>query len=225
MCIDLFAEDTFNLDDTLAIEPYSGNFDFGSSFVPPTLNNITGEYYYEDFNDSIGNTVTMFGYSHTGDISSAIQRVALRFCWVTDCDYVFQKEFDLNYKAFSTVCGSDTIFASSHVTVEPPTGDVKEIPNIFTPNGDGENDVYTLAGQDDPCYDVMEIKIYNRWGQLIYTSDDPNFEWDGTTESGKECGEGAYLIIMDGTFGSTYDADGNRSSNLVRDEFWVHLLK
>lgn len=71
----------------------------------------------------------------------------------------------------------------------------------------------------------MEIKIYNRWGQLIYTSDDPNFEWNGTTESGKECGEGAYLIIMDGTFGSTYDEDGNRSSNFVRDEFWVHLLK
>ena len=33
------------------------------------------------------------------------------------------------------------------------------------------------------------------------------------------------IRIMDGTFGSTYDDDGNRISNPVRDEFWIHLLK
>ena len=225
MCMDLYAEDTLNFSDTLSIEPFSGNFDFDSSFVPPFYNNSSGEYYYENFNDSIGNTVSMVGYSHVGNVSSAVQKVALRFCWVTDCDDVFQKEFDLNYRAFSTVCGSDTAVASSHVTVEPPTGVIKDIPNIFTPNSDGVNDTYKLAGKDDPCYDVMEVKIYNRWGQLIYTSQDPNFEWDGTFEDGKQCGEGVYLVIMDGTFGSTYDDDGNRISNPVRDEFWIHLLK
>ena len=71
----------------------------------------------------------------------------------------------------------------------------------------------------------MEVNIYNRWGKLVFTSNDPNFEWDGTLENGNECGEGAYLVIMDGTFGSTYDDDGNRLSNPVRDEFWIHLLK
>jgi gliding motility-associated-like protein len=167
----------------------------------------------------------MLGYSHVGNISSAIQNVALRFCWVTDCNYVYQKEFDLNYRAFSTVCGSDTVMATSHVTVDPPTGDVKEIPNIFTPNGDGTNDIYKLAGKNDPCYDVMQINIYNRWGQLVFNSIDPNFEWDGKTESGKLCKPGAYLVIMDGTFGSTYDTDGVRTSNPVRDEFWIHLVR
>ena len=225
ICIDLFAQDTLNADDTLAIEPYSANFSFDSTFVPPQFNNSTGQYYYDDFNDSIGNTISMMGYSHVGNISSAIQNVALRFCWVTDCNYVYQKEFDLNYRAFSTVCGSDTVTATSNVTVDPPTGDVKEIPNIFTPNGDGNNDVYKLAGTNDPCYDVMQINIYNRWGQLVFKSFDPNFQWDGNSESGKECKPGAYLVIMNGTFGSTYDADGNRTSNPVRDEFWVHLLK
>jgi gliding motility-associated-like protein len=115
--------------------------------------------------------------------------------------------------------------ATSHVTVDPPTGDVKEIPNIFTPNGDGTNDIYKLAGKNDPCYDVMQINIYNRWGQLVFNSIDPNFEWDGNTENGKVCKPGAYLVIMDGTFGSTYDADGVRTSNPVRDEFWIHLVR
>ena len=41
MCIDLFAEDTFNINDTLSIEPYSGNFSFGSTFVHPLFNNLT----------------------------------------------------------------------------------------------------------------------------------------------------------------------------------------
>ncbi len=225
ICIDLFAEDTLNSDDTLAIEPYSGNFSFDSTFVPPQYNNATGQYYYDDFNDSIGNTISMLGYSHVGNISSAIQNVALRFCWVTDCNYVYQKEFDLNYRAFSTVCGSDTVMATSLVTVDPPTGDVKDIPNIFTPNGDGTNDIYKLAGKKDPCYDVMQINIYNRWGQLVFRSSDPNFEWDGNTESGKVCKPGAYLVIMNGTFGSNYDADGVRTSNPVIDEFWIHLLR
>ena len=202
-----------------------GNFSFDSTFVPPQYNNSTGQHYYEDFNDSIGNTISMLGYSHVGNVSSAIQNVALRFCWVTDCNYVYQKEFDLNYRAFSTVCGSDTVMASSHVTVDPPTGDVKEIPNIFSPNGDGTNDIYKLAGKNDPCYDVMQINIYNRWGQLVFNSIDPNFEWNGKTESGKLCKPGAYLVIMDGTFGSTYDTDGVRTSNPVRDEFWIHLVR
>ena len=225
ICIDLFAQDTLNSDDTLAIEPYSGNFSFDSAFIPPQYNNSTGQYYYDDFNDSIGNTISMLGYSHVGNVSSAIQNVALRFCWVTDCNYVYQKEFDLNYRAFSTVCGSDTIMASSKVTVDPPTGEVKDIPNIFTPNGDGTNDIYKLAGKNDPCFDVMQINIYNRWGQLVFKSFDSNFQWDGNTESGKVCRPGSYLVIMDGTFGSTYNSDGVRTSNLVRDEFWVHLLR
>ena len=76
MCIDLFAEDTFNINDTLSIEPYSGNFSFDSTFVHPLFNNLTGEYYYENFNDSLGYTVSMIDYSHVGDISSAVQTVS-----------------------------------------------------------------------------------------------------------------------------------------------------
>ena len=89
---------------------------------------------------------------------------------MTDCDYVFQEEFDLLYTVYSSVCGSDTIQATSHVQVEMPVGVVEEIPNTFTPNGDGENDFYQLAGQSDPCFDVMDVRIFNRWGKLVFSS-------------------------------------------------------
>ena len=135
----------------------------------------------------------MLGYTHVGNVSSAIQNVALRFCWVTDCKNVYQKEFDLNYRAFSTVCGSDTIMASSNVTVDPPTGEVKDIPNIFTPNGDGTNDIYKLAGKNDPCFDAMQINIYNRWGEKIFKTNSLNEPWDGSYNNGDYfCPDGVY---------------------------------
>ena len=96
------------------------------------------------------------------------------------------------------------------------------IPNAFTPNEDGLNDSFGALGYGVKDYHLI---IYNRWGQLVFNSIDPNFEWDGNTENGKVCKPGAYLVIMDGTFGSTYDADGVRTSNPVRDEFWIHLVR
>ena len=53
MCIDLFAQDTLNPDDTLYIQPFSGNFDFQGTYVVPQQD-LSGGYYYQNFNDSIG---------------------------------------------------------------------------------------------------------------------------------------------------------------------------
>jgi gliding motility-associated-like protein len=57
------------------------------------------------------------------------------------------------------------------------------IPNAFTPNGDGKNDIFTLSAIGiDPS--TFEILIFNRWGNLIFQSNDINFKWDGTTTKG-----------------------------------------
>ncbi len=53
------------------------------------------------------------------------------------------------------------------------------IPNSFTPDRNRHNDVFRVS-----TIGVVEfhIQIFNRWGELVYTSDDKNFEWDGTYE-------------------------------------------
>ena len=51
------------------------------------------------------------------------------------------------------------------------------IPNSFTPNDDGMNEYFTTKGFN---IDDFEIWIYNRWGELIYTSTDMGVWWDGT---------------------------------------------
>ena len=71
------------------------------------------------------------------------------------------------------------------------------IPNIFTPNGDGTNDVFTISNLPEGS----SFEIYNRWGVKQYASSElsnstiNNNSWDGRTTSGQECPEGVYYYI------------------------------
>ena len=64
------------------------------------------------------------------------------------------------------------------------------LPNTFTPNGDGFNDVFKPFPF---CFvDQVNFKVFNRWGQLVFEASDPNLNWDGTNLSGKELPDGVY---------------------------------
>lgn len=81
------------------------------------------------------------------------------------------------------------------------------IPNIFSPNGDGNNDVFTLDGSN-----ITAIKgtIFNRWGQVVYEFDAIEVGWDGHTVSGAVVASGTYyyLINATGADGVEYDLQG-----------------
>ncbi len=62
------------------------------------------------------------------------------------------------------------------------------LPNAFTPNGDGENDVLFLRGL---YVESMELFIYDRWGELVFETKDQNRGWDGT-HNGKELAPDVY---------------------------------
>ena len=64
-------------------------------------------------------------------------------------------------------------------------------PNAFTPNDDGLNDEFFVRGSFIRQYD---LKVFSRWGELLFVSDDPNQGWDGTL-SGKKLPEGTYAFI------------------------------
>ncbi|MFN8143044.1 MAG: PKD domain-containing protein [Bacteroidia bacterium] len=69
-----------------------------------------------------------------------------------------------------------------------------KIPNVFTPNNDTKNDTYHI---DDLCkFEDFYFKIYNRWGKIVFESNDPNFAWDGFDTNGTECSEGTYYYVM-----------------------------
>jgi len=64
-----------------------------------------------------------------------------------------------------------------------------KVPNAFSPNADGFNDCFQLLGAD---LSQAEIRIFNRWGEEVFTSSDPLFCWNGT-HNGEMAGVGVYV--------------------------------
>jgi gliding motility-associated-like protein len=65
--------------------------------------------------------------------------------------------------------------------------------NVFSPNGDGKNDLW--VAKQTFQYEEFSMVIYNRWGQKVFESNDPFFEWDGTNLNGNEVPDGTYFYI------------------------------
>ncbi len=66
------------------------------------------------------------------------------------------------------------------------------IPNTFTPNGDGRNDVFMAYGN---YIKTITMQIFNQWGELIFTGTDPAKGWDGTYK-GKLQPVGVYIYVI-----------------------------
>jgi gliding motility-associated-like protein len=66
------------------------------------------------------------------------------------------------------------------------------VPNVFTPNGDGINDVFVIDGK---AITDFNLTIVNRWGNTIFESNDINSSWDGTA-NGTPCIDGTYFYII-----------------------------
>jgi len=68
------------------------------------------------------------------------------------------------------------------------------IPNVFTPNGDEINDVFNIEYDGIESYSLI---IFNRWGKIVYTTNDKNLHWNGKTPDGRNASEGVYYYILD----------------------------
>ena len=85
-------------------------------------------------------------------------------------------------------CISDTSFVIATLTEEC-------IPNVFSPNNDGVNDTWSL--EDTFIYEDSEIRIYGRFGSLVFQSVGYHERWDGTNENGKDLPAGVYFYSIE----------------------------
>jgi gliding motility-associated-like protein len=81
----------------------------------------------------------------------------------------------------------DTVYLSQPESLILPTG--------FTPNRDGYNDLYVVPGINS--LNPASIKIYNRWGDLVFESANYANDWDGTGKNGGNLPEGTYFVIVE----------------------------
>jgi len=70
------------------------------------------------------------------------------------------------------------------------------LPNVFTPNGDGINDEFKALPHS--YSGIFRIQVFNRWGNVVFESNCPDFEWDGTNQStGQPSPTGVYFYVAE----------------------------
>ena len=99
-------------------------------------------------------------------------------------------------KVFTTVDGCDSTIVLNLVIL-PKT---LEIPQGFSPNGDGVNDGYVIVGIED--YPNNKLEIFNRWGNLVYRKEHYANDWDGKSTGNMTVGNeilpaGTYFYLLD----------------------------
>ena len=105
-------------------------------------------------------------------------------------------------------CGNTSTVEQIMVISEPPT--VPELPTGFSPNNDSFNDVYQIrnAGPDlgiPPCDWLTNtaFTVFDRWGSLVFQSNDISESWDGTNLNGRPLPTGSYFVVFEAN-GLTY---------------------
>jgi gliding motility-associated-like protein len=87
------------------------------------------------------------------------------------------------------------------IAVEIPCPSEYKVPNAFSPNGDGYNDYFCLQGWST-CVSDFLITIFNRWGEKVFVSNNPQFCWDGSssallTPKNNELGSAVFVYNID----------------------------
>lgn len=154
---------------------------------------------------------------------------ALRFEWqvsrFTDMEALeltrFDEETELDFveagtlyvRVIITDSESELTYESSPFSVTVSESKL-EMPNAFSPNGDGINDVYKITYESIISLDAY---IFNRWGQQIYHMDLSNVDegWDGTYH-GKQVKDGVYFIMVKAVGSDGVEYTKRKDINILR---------
>ncbi|MDB0037929.1 gliding motility-associated C-terminal domain-containing protein [bacterium] len=141
----------------------------GSSPLTVSVDNLSSDAISYQWNFGNGNT---FNTDSTETVS---------------IDYTAPGNYTIELSAVNGQCQDNW---NQSITVYQANPLVVTVPNVFSPNNDGINDMYQLSFENALSIDAS---IFNRWGNIIASYNDLNFSWDGSTQ-GSEAAEGTYFI-------------------------------
>lgn len=97
------------------------------------------------------------------------------------------------------------------------------VPNAFTPNGDDINDHFTIKFNDDCMMAEFDLKIFDRWGRLVYETDNADAlkAWDGKSD-GKDQKEGVYMWRL---YAKLVDPSRNYEAHILNKQGTVVLIR
>ncbi|MEP7169311.1 MAG: gliding motility-associated C-terminal domain-containing protein [Bacteroidota bacterium] len=112
------------------------------------------------------------------------------------------------YRVIAYKAGSPEITSMSNETEVIPTMFIY-VPNSFTPNGDGLNDTFGISGE---AIQKFSMRIFNRWGEMIFETSNTNDQWNGTFKGQKvPMGSYVYKIFASGLTGKRVQKEGTVS--------------
>ena len=89
--------------------------------------------------------------------------------------------------------GNKSIY-SNVACIDNDTCSVYSLPNVFTPNFDGYNDLFTPFPYTS--VERVDMTIFNRWGGVVYETEDPDINWDGKDKTtNQDCAQGTYFYV------------------------------
>jgi gliding motility-associated-like protein len=103
--------------------------------------------------------------------------------------------------------GFCTVMDTLHILVIPFPDPIVYVPNVFTPNGDGSNDTFTI---DTDFAESLDVQIFNRWGNVVKEISGLNESWNGLVDN-KEASDGVYFFkyTVTGINGEVLTGHGN----------------
>ncbi len=144
-------------------------WDFGNG---QTLNTISTASQSQTYNQS---TVVMLIATQGADCAdTAYAAITVNPCGCTD-------PLALNYNPMATSDDGSCLYPVPTVVA----------PNVFSPNGDGDNDLFFLTTTNAT---EVELVILNRWGGVMYENTGLNPAWNGKTDNGSIAGDGVYFF-------------------------------
>ena len=167
---------------------------------PPTLSNAPNCPLLTDtlswlitVNDSCANDIASFQLYHAPTGSSTFELVSTMAAGTNVYDYTNTSSIAGCYYITATDSAGN-ISATSNIVCAETCPDYV-LPNVFTPDGNGINDTYHPFLPYRDIKDV-DMKIFNRWGGLVFSTTDPMIRWNGKrNNTGEDNPEGTYFYI------------------------------
>ena len=170
-------------------------------------------YFYDTVYVDVYDTI----YINTLD-TIVVTEVELEYVYVTDTleipviDTLIVNEVDTFYQEiviYEYITETDTIYEYVTELIDCETGlpcdngfwegDCRSVfvPNAFTPNNDGINDAFYALSESFTCWQEWRLQVYNRWGDLIWETDDPDEYWYGQVQNGNHfVSDGVYVWVL-----------------------------
>jgi gliding motility-associated-like protein len=157
------------------------NFNFQFSFC-------YGIYNFIDSSVDEKNSIVAYNWNF-GDLNSGTENTST----LANPSHLFSAEgtFTITLIATNADGNKDTVSKTITNSIAKSAGLI--IPNIFSPNGDGLNDCFSPISKSN--FVNYSLKIFNRWGELVYVSNNANDCWDGQLKNG-QIEIGTYFYIL-----------------------------